>query len=276
MISASPACQDGALGYVLPPMPLPDDFEPAVRDPKKLARTAWILVAIMLAGGWLILKSYEKWAVQQSADDRPSIVHRIQQERSLRMIRQDGKTADLFDLRGHVLALHVISLKHPEVSARSRAVMKRLAEKYSVNPEFNLVTLVLDPMPADEIVSQLRETATAEGMVLPQWWIGGNEQATLHKFIRNELKPSTPPALVDGKWVFDPSIVLVDKTGHLRRAVVPQKQGGPPFVAPFDFDQAAEWDSAGKKTGTDLSNEAQLEVLLAKTIDKLLAEPSQP
>ena len=34
-------------------MPLPADAEPAVRDPKKLNRTAWTLVAIMIAGGWL-------------------------------------------------------------------------------------------------------------------------------------------------------------------------------------------------------------------------------
>ena len=257
-------------------MPLPDDFEPAVRDPKKLARTAWTLIAIMLLGGWLILKSYEKWAVKQSADDRPSIVHRIQQERSLRMVRQDGKTADLFDLRGHVFAINVVSLKNPEASARSLAVMKRLAEKYADNADFNLVTLAVDPMPAEEIVSELAKAAATDGMKLPQWWLGGNEPATLHTFIKNELKATMPPKLVDGKWTFDPTIVLIDKNGHLRRAVVPQKQGGPPFVATFDFDQAAKWDDEGKKTGTDLSNEAQLEALLGKTIDRLLDEPFQP
>jgi hypothetical protein len=29
----------------------PAEFEPAVRDPKKLRRTAWILVAIIIIGG---------------------------------------------------------------------------------------------------------------------------------------------------------------------------------------------------------------------------------
>lgn len=272
----SPACQGCALGYLPAPMPLSADSEPAVRDPKKLNRTAWTLVAIMLVGGWLILKSYEKWAVKQSADDRPSIVHRIHKERDLRMIRQDGKTAELFDLRGHVFVINVISLKHPETSERSLAVMKRLADTYSGTTDFNLVSLVVDPMPAGEVVSALTEAAETHGMKLPQWWLGGNESDTLQKFIRNELKPSVPPSEVDGKWVFDPAIVLIDKDGHLRRAVVPQKQGGPPFVATFDFDQAAKWDAEGKKTGTDLSNEAQLEALLGNTIDTLLAEPFQP
>ncbi len=253
----------------------PADLEPAPRDPKQLARTAWILVAVMLLGGWLILQSYERWAVRQSADDRPSIVHRIRKERDLRIIRQDGNTADLFDLRGRVWVVNTISLEQPASSERSLAVMRRLAAQYSGNPRFHLVSLAVDPMPAGEIVSALAKAADAHGMKLPQWWLGANEPATLHKFIKNELKANTFPHQEDGRWVYDTSIMLIDPNGHLRRAVVPQKQGGPPFVATFDFDQAAQWDADGKKTGTALSNEAELEALLQKTIASLLAEPAE-
>ena len=253
----------------------PADSEPAVRDPKKLARTAWILVGIMLVGGWLILKSYETWAVRQSADDRPSIVHRIRKERDLRIIRQDGKTADLFELRGRVWVVNVLSLTHPETSARSLAIMRRLAAKHAGTPDFQLVSLAVNPMPAGEIVPALAKAAETLEMKLPQWWLGANEPATLHKFIKNELKANTFPHEAEGRWVYDSSLVLIDKNGHIRRAVVPQKQGGPPYVATFDFEQAAQWDTAGKKTGTDLSNEAQLESLLNQTIDTLLAEPAE-
>jgi hypothetical protein len=55
--------------------------------------------------------------------------------------------------------------------------------------------------------------------------------------------------------------------------VVPQKQGGPPFIATFDFEQAATWDAKGAKTGTANTNAQELEALLNATIDKLLAEP---
>jgi cytochrome oxidase Cu insertion factor (SCO1/SenC/PrrC family) len=223
----------------------------------------------------LILKAYEVWAVQQSADDRPAVIHRIQKERDLRIIRQDGKNVDLFDLRGHVWAVHVMDSNNEPSSERSLAVMKRLASKYSGTPDFNLVSLTVNPLPADEIVSALAKTAEAQGMKLPQWWLGSNEPGTLHKFIKSELKASTFPHETNGKWSFDTSIVLIDRNGHLRRAVVPQKQGGPPYVATFDFDQAAQWDAKGVKTGTDRSNEAELEVLLVRTIDKLLAEPAQ-
>lgn len=256
-------------------MPLPADSAAAERDPKKLRRTAWILVAIMFAGGFLILKAYEKFAGRRASDSRPAIVHRIQKERDLRLIRQDGKAAELFDLRGRVVALNVVSLAHPAASDRSLAVMKRLAETHADAADFNLVSLVIDPPAAEELVSSLAETAARNGMKLPQWWLGGNETATVRKFIKNELKPSIPPYEADGKLAFDPAIVLIDRNGHLRRAVVPQKRGGPPFVATFDFDQAAKWDSEGRKTGTDLSNEAQLEVLLEKTVETLLAEPSE-
>lgn len=256
-------------------MPLPADSAAAERDPKKLRRTAWILAASMFAGGLLVLKAYEKFATRQSADDRPAIVHRIRKERDLRLIRQDGKTAELYDLRGRVFVLNVVSLANPAAAERSLAVMKRLARTHAGTPDFHLVSLVVDPPPAGELVSTLAKTAELHGMKLPQWWLGGNEGATVRKFIKNELKPSIPPYEADGKVVFDPAVVLVDRNGHLRRAVVPQKRGGPPFVATFDFDQAAKWDAEGRKTGTDLSNEAQLEVLLEKTVETLLAEPSE-
>lgn len=255
-------------------MPLPDpSMEPSIRDPKKLRNTALVLFAIMLVGGALILKAYEQWSVKQSQDDRPAVIYRITPERDLRMLRQDGKTVDLVDLRGKLIVLNVISLRDPQTAELSQAVMKRLAEARKTNSDLHLVTLVLDPMPPEKLLPTLTATAAAQGMTLPQWWLGSNEPKTLHKFIKNELKANIYPNEVNRKWEYDPAIVLIDKNGHVRRAVVPQKQGGPPFIATFDFDQAASWDGKGVKTGTEHSNSEQLEILLNHTIDKLLAEP---
>jgi cytochrome oxidase Cu insertion factor (SCO1/SenC/PrrC family) len=256
-------------------MSLPADLEPAARDPKKLRRTVWILLGIMLAGGFLVLKAYEDWAAKQATDTRPAIIHRIQKERDLRLLRQDGKQAELFDLRGGVFVLNVLSLRDPDAAARSMAVMKRLAERRTGQKDFHLVTLVLDPIPADQLRDTLAKTADNHGMKLPQWWLGSNEPGTLHKFIKNELKASVYPNESGGKWNYDPSIVLIDRNGHLRRAVVPKTRNGKPAkpeVVGFDFDQAAQWDAKGMKTGTERSNEEELEMLLGKTIDALLAE----
>lgn len=259
-------------------MSLPADLEPAVRDPKKLRRTAWTLVAIMLLGGWLILRAYNTWAARQALDDRPALVHRIQKERDLRMMRQDGKLADLFDLRGKVLVMNAFSIRDPQAAQRSLAVMKRLAEQRRGQQDFHLVSLVIDPLPAESLAATLAETAAARSIDLPQWWLGSNEPATLHKFIKNELKATIYPNESDEKWNYDPSIVLIDRNGHIRRAVVPKTRDGKPArpeVVAFDFDQAAQWDLDGLQSGTERSNEEELEILLSKTIDTLLAEPSE-
>jgi hypothetical protein len=131
---------------------------------------------------------------------------------------------------------------------------------------------VLDAGPAEGAVAALKKAADEFNANSGHWWVATNEPATVARFIRMNLKPSVVPEQVDGRWAFDPSVMLVDRNGHLRRAVVPQERGGLPYVATFDFDQAAQWDAKGIKTGTDLSNEQQLEALLIKTISHLMAE----
>jgi cytochrome oxidase Cu insertion factor (SCO1/SenC/PrrC family) len=254
-------------------MRLPDpNLEPAIRDPKKLRNTAFVLVGIMIFGGFFILKAYDRWALSKAGDDRPAVVYRIQKERDLRMLRQDGQSADLADLRGNVVAVHVISLRNPETAELSLGVMKRLAQSRAATADFRLISLVVDPLAENELIPTLQKAAASHGMELPQWWLGSNEPGTLHKFIKNELKADTYPHEKDGKWEFDSSIVLIDRDGHIRRAVVPQKRGGPPFIATFDFQQAAAWDAKDVLTGTERNNQQELEFLLNQTVDKLLAE----
>lgn len=257
-------------------MPAPADLEPAVRDPKKLRRTAWVLVIIMLLGGTLVLAAYNKWAKEKAKDTRPGFVYRITKERDLRIIRQDGKQVELFELRGHVVALNIISLKHPETARRSFEVMRRLSEKHASQHDVSLVTLVIDPIPSKDTTAKLAEAADALSIKLPQWWLGTNEHPTIDTFIKNELKTSVFPVEENGKWSFDTSVILIDRNGHIRRGVVPQQRGGPPYLANFDFDQAAGWDERGVKTGTPRSNADELEILLDKTIEGLLAEPFKP
>jgi cytochrome oxidase Cu insertion factor (SCO1/SenC/PrrC family) len=258
-------------------MSLPADLEPVVPDPRKLRRTAWLLVAMMVVGGTLILLAYEKMARKQAQSSRPAMIHQIRKERDLLVIRQDGSTADLFDLRGKVFVVHVLSRSHPDVAARSLETMKSLAGRFAATPDFHLVSLVVDPPPAEQTVQELGALAASHGMALPKWWLATNEARTLHKFIKSELKAGLFPHQEDGRWVFDTSIVLIDRNGNLRRAVVPQTKGGPPYVAAFDFDQAAEWDARRVKTGTELNNQQQLAALLESTILTLLNEsPSVP
>lgn len=255
---------------------IPSDTKPAAVDPAKLRRTAWILVGVMVIGGFLILKSYQKMTVEQAEDNRPAMIHQIRKERDLTIIRQDGKTAPLFDLRGKVVAIHCISLENPERTRRTMEIMKRLAASQNEIPNLQLITLAIDPPAAEETVKILQQSAESLGIALPHWWLATTEEKTLHKFIRNELKTTIPPHKTAEGWQFETSVFLMDRQGRLRRAVIPQQRGGPPFIATFDFDQAADWDTKGVKTGTDRTNEQQLEKLLRETIGHLLAESATP
>lgn len=256
-------------------MPAPA-LEPVVPDPKKLRRTAWILVAIMIVGGFLILTAYEKRTKEGSRDDRPSFVTQISQTKDLTFMRQDGKVIDLMSLKGKVLVVQTLPQSQPD--EMTVAVMKRLAGKFSGNDDVVLVTLVIDPGPAEGLAGQLQAVAADLGAGLPQWAVGSNEKKTLHKFIKNEFKANMLPHEEGGKWVYDGSLVLIDRNRHVRRAVVPKVRIGKPDVVSsnqvvtFDFRQAVAWDEKGLITGTDLSNVQRMEELLGETIATLLAD----
>lgn len=250
----------------------PTSFEPVTPDPAKLRRTAFLLVGIMVLGGFLIIKSYEKMSVQQADDTRPALIHQIRKERDLTVIRQDGKTAALFDLRGKVVVVNCLSLANPEAAARSLAVMHRLRDRLAAGQDAHLVTLVIDPPAAEQVVGILRDMADRLSMPPAVWWLATTDEKTVHRFVKNELKASLFPHREAGVWIYDSSVFLLDRDGHLRRAVVPQQRGGRPYVATFDFDQAAEWDAKGILTGADTTNVQELEKLLNQTIDRLLVE----
>ena len=251
-------------------------LEPVVPDPKKLRRTAWILVAIMIVGGFVILKAYGKRTQEAKSDDRPNFVTQISERKDLTFMRQDGKVTDLMSLKGKVLVVQSLPLAQPD--GFSTDVMKRLAGEYAGNEDLVLVTLLLDPGPAEALTGQLQAAAAGLGAELPQWVVGSTEKETLHKFIKNEFKANMLPHEDGGKWIYDGSLVLIDRNRHVRRAVVPKVKVDQPDVVssnrvvPFDFRQAAEWDEKGLITGTNLSNVQRMEELLGETIATLLAD----
>lgn len=253
--------------------PPPAKLEPVTPDPRKLRLTAFILVGVMIVGGWLVLQAYQRWTEQQIRDERPAFDGgRLTAEKDLPLIRQDGTRAGLFDLAGKISIIQTISSAAPESSARTVEVMKRLSARYADQADLVLVSLVLDPGPAETAKSTLAAAAEPMGAKLPQWWVATTDPAILHKYVKKELKASVFPQLQAGKWNHDTSIVVIDRNRHIRRPVVHQKRGGAPYVGPFDFDQAASWDERGVKSGTDRTNTEELELLLIKTIDELLAE----
>jgi cytochrome oxidase Cu insertion factor (SCO1/SenC/PrrC family) len=253
----------------------PTPLEPAIRDPRKLRRTAWLLVIFIVLGGTMIYLAYQKSAERQNQDLRPAVITRIAKEKDLRVLRQDGAQVDLLENEGKVWVAAAISATQLESSARSLDVMRRLARRYSDRDDFVLVCLAIDSGEREILDALLAETATKLGATLPQWWVASQRQEELHKFVKNEFKATQFPHQENGKWTYDTSLVVVDRNRHVRNAVIPQKQGGPPFVARFDFDQAAGWDAKGVKSGTGRTNAEELEQRLIETIETLLAEPKE-
>ena len=246
------------------------DLEPVTPDPKKNYRTALILLLVMIVGGFVILRAYEKRAQEGEKDDRPSFVTQISETKDLTYLRQDGAVKPLMDLKGKVILVQVTPMSAPDPV--TTGVMRRFSEKYADNEEVVLLTLVLDPGDAEGLKDQLAAFSKELGAGLPKWVVGSNEKETLHKFVKNEFKAGMLPHEEDGEWVYDHSLFLIDKNRHVRKAVVPQKRGGASFVVGFDFEQAMKWDSEGIKTGTELNNTEQMEVLLDDTLGLLLEE----
>lgn len=246
------------------------DLEPVTPDPKKLRRTAFILILVMIVGGFVILKAYEKRNKEASSDDRPSFVTRISARKDLVFMRQDGELKDLLSLKGKVVVVQCLTSNQED--DLTTPAMNRLAEKYRENENVALITLMLDPGESAGLKDQVSQFATKLGANLPQWTVGTNDRPTLHKFIKNEFKTNMLPYEKDGIWYYDRSLFVIDKNRHVRKAVVPQKRGGAPYVASFDFEKAQKWDDEGLTTKTDKTNLEQLEILLGQTIDVLLDE----
>lgn len=257
-------------------MAFPPDLEPVPRNPRALYLTAAILVGVMVLGAVLILSAYNRYASEKAQDDRPAFVGRLMKHMAPLVRLQDGSTVDLFDLNGKVHILHAVSLRNPETFELELEIVRRALEQREEEPDFAVVSLVIDPGPHDNVVDVLTRAAEGLGAELPRWWVVTADPTLLHPFLKDRFQGTQLPELKDGVWTYDSTLILIDRNRHIRHAVVPQESGGRPFVTPFNFKLAAAWDADGISTGTERSNVEQLEFLLNQTIDRLLEEEFKP
>lgn len=221
----------------------------------------------------MILTAYEKQSKEAANDDRPSFVARISEQKDLVFMQQDGQRQDLLSLKGKVLVVQCLASNQED--PLTTPAMQRLAVQYKDDQDVALVTLMLDSGPSEGLKAQLAALSTKIGANLPQWTVASNERQTLHKFIKNEFKANMLPYEKDGMWKYDRSLFLIDKNRHVRKAVIPMKEGGVPSVVGFDFEQAQKWDDEGRTKGIEKSNVEQIEVLLGQTIEVLRTEKAE-
>jgi cytochrome oxidase Cu insertion factor (SCO1/SenC/PrrC family) len=247
----------------------PTGMEPAVRDPAKLRKTAFFIVLFAVISAVVVLWNYSIAAGKQNTSDRPAYHGNV--FFNLKFLRQDGKTCGFDDLKGKIWIIQPCSVTQPATCALSTTALQRLRVKYQDNADVAFVSLVIDPGPAEGALKMLQQAAEQQSAKLPQWWFGTTEPAVLHKYLKDKCRLGMLPHIHEGTWVYDSSLIVVDRDMKLRRAVIPQQKGGRPYVTGFDFAQAAEWDKEGKKTGTENTNQEEMQSLLEKTIERLLA-----
>jgi len=239
-------------------------INPSAGTPRRMRRTVWILVGLIVISGVGILFAYLQMARRQGAEFHPPISTRLQQ--NLGVVRQDGSGAGLLDLAGDVWVLAAVTVREPERWAKTRDVLKRLQTRYAGRKDFHLVCLTVDPNA--ETPEVLAGTAKDLGAELPNWWFAAAGEDFVHKYLKDKFKMSMLPHRDGGHWVYDTSVMVVDRDRHVRLGQLGQTS------FPFDFEQAAEWDAKGMKTGTAKSNQQTMEDVLVQTIDFLLAQPA--
>jgi cytochrome oxidase Cu insertion factor (SCO1/SenC/PrrC family) len=215
----------------------------------------------MVLSAVIVMANYFRLAERQAGDSRGAFLGRL--NRDLAVVRQDGSSAGLLDLAGDVWVVGAVSVADPTTCRRSIEVMGRLAEQHRGRPDFHLVCLTVDP--EGEPPGKLAEFARGIGAQLPQWWFAAAGQDFTHKFLKDKLKLGMLPHRgADGKWVYDASLVVIDRNRHLRGGTVA-----------FDFEAAARWDAEGRREGIAKSNLEELEDRLRQLVAELLEEQAE-
>lgn len=241
---------------------------PAERDPVKLRRTGIALALLMIVSAVGVYLAYMKLAERQAADDTPSFKGRI--EKNFKVWRQDESESDLATMEGEVYVIAPVLFSDPEGWKNTREVLKKLAEKYKDRSDFHIVCLTVDP--EGEPPAKLKGYAEEIGATLPQWWLAATREESVHKFLKNVLKMEMIPHKKDGKWIYDGTLVVIDRDRHIRKGTVRSDKRAR-MDAPFDFEAAAKWDKEHPTPGDPTRVSRDLENLLIHVIDHVLGKP---
>jgi len=241
---------------------------PAERDPVKLRRTALTLVTLMIVSAIGVYIAYMKLAERQASDETPSFKGRI--EKNFKVWRQDESEGDLAEMDGEVYVIAPVLFSKPETWRHTREVLERLSRRYAERSDFHIICLTVDP--EGEPPAKLKGYAEELGAKLPQWWLGATREESVHKFLKNILKMEMIPHKVDEEWVYDGTLVVIDRDRHIRKGTVRTDKRAR-MDAPFDFEAAAKWDAEHPTPGDPTRVSRDLENLLQHVIDHVLAKP---
>jgi len=234
-----------------------DQLEPAERNPAQLRRTALILLGIIIFSGFFVTYAYKQLLERQQNEFRPEYKQRL--TGNFGVVLQDGTQAALYDLEGKVWFAAMIDFRHLENDFGVLEGLKNLSEAFADRDDIHFVLFPVDP--SKQRPEEFQELAKERGWDQSRWWIAGAGNEFLHKFLKNRMKMGIYPHEKDGKWIYDRSIVVIDRNMHLR--------------GHYDFESAQKRDAAQKKGDVEvLEDESwtlKLRSHLKKTVEYLLS-----
>lgn len=192
------------------------DLEPVERDPAKLRKTAFILTAVMLIGGVLVMADYLRTIRAQDATGRPAFEGRL--NRNFAAVGHDKKLVTVGELEGKVWLATAVVLAQKDKTAENIAALQKAATHFKDRDDLHFVVFTADP----ETDQPERMAAFAAELGLendPRWWFAAAGEEQMRGFLRTQLKLGATgfKEVEGGKVLMFPTVIrVVDRHRHLR------------------------------------------------------------
>lgn len=251
-------------------------LEPAEVDPRQLRKTAFLLTAAMVFGGFAILWAYQTYGARTQNSKRPSMEAKITDD--ARLITADGEERDIQDLKGKVTLAVTLPLTSQPRSEATLAAVERVMMHFANREESPiLLAFVLDGDEANP--AQMAEVLNQYGEEPAVWRVATGEdgKVSVRAFLKNRMRfGKYPHQNEDGSFDYDSKIVLLDQ--HLQLRGLPGSNEG------WDFERVQAMEDKFARAKMENPEQElipppmtldQLTEMLISAIEYLYAHPNE-
>ena len=131
---------------------------------------------------------------------------------------QDGRLITEKDLDGKVYVAEYFFTTCRGICPKLNTNMRRLAEDYSKEPDFRLLSYTVDP--ETDSVARMKRYADSLGADASRWWFLTGRKDSLYHLARNGYlldDPKNNALNIDEQFLHTQFIALVDKGGRVRK-----------------------------------------------------------
>jgi len=201
-----------------------EGLEPAEVDPKKLRKTAFILVGIIFLGAIVITAAYVKVASNQKDDFRPAFMDELKGH--IRLQLADGTVTDTSQIKTDVWLYYQTSFDERDQHEEREKAFALLPAEGVHRVEF---FVDIDPN-SEEDCAKLAALSPQPGL-----WQVAAKAKVLEKYLKSEIRFGTVPHEKNGELIYDTSVAVLKRDrpeGKHPRTHVRGEM--------FDFDRAAK------------------------------------